>query len=109
MGQRDLDRVSKLVVILIREVVQQFQDSKDYIHLLTILLYLLQCNLKTANANFKRKAIMEDVVKLLLFIFNYYKPPLNREQFITVSNNQAITPSLADDVRELQPDQTDQL
>lgn len=26
---------------------------------------------------------MEDVVKLLLFIFNYYKPPLNRELFIT--------------------------
>ena len=88
LNQRDLDRVSKLVVILIREVVQQFQDSKDYIHLLTILLYLLQCNLKTANANFKRKAIMEDVVRLLLFIFNYYKPPLNREQFITVSQDQ---------------------
>ena len=83
LGQRDLDRVSKLVVILIREVVQEFQDRKDYIHLLTILLYLLQCNLKTATANFKRKAIMEDVVRLLLFIFNYYKPPLNRELFIT--------------------------
>lgn len=41
VGKHDLDRVSKLVVILIREVVQQFQDRKDYIHLLTILLYLL--------------------------------------------------------------------
>ena len=56
-------------------LVRQIDDIMD----VERILYLLQCNLKTANPNFKRKAIMEDVVKLLLFIFNYYKPPLNRE------------------------------
>jgi hypothetical protein len=47
------------------------------------LLYLLQCNLKTATDNFRKRAIIEDVITLLLFIFNFYKPALNREQFIT--------------------------
>lgn len=88
MDQQVQERVSKLVVILIREVVNFFKDNKQYIHLLTILLYLLACNLKTANANFKRKAIMEDVVRLLLYIFNFYKPPLSKEQFITRVNTE---------------------
>ena len=84
-----LERVSKLVIILIKEVVQRFQDNKRHIHLLTTLLYSLQCNLKTATDNFKQRAIIEDVVTLLLYIFNFYKQALNRECFLTrvTSNN----------------------
>ena len=31
---------------------------------------------------------MEDVVRLLLYIFNFYKPPLTRDNFITRVNSE---------------------
>lgn len=46
--------------------------------------------MKTNNGNQKNKKVIEDVIKLLLDIFNFYKSPLNKEAFITVSINRLI-------------------
>ena len=42
--------------------------------------------MKTHNGNQKNKKVIEDVIKLLLDIFNFYKSPLNKEAFITVKS-----------------------
>ena len=84
MDQRVQYTVSKLTTILTREIVDKFSDNKKYIHLLTILLQLLSTWMKTQQGSQKNKQIIEEVIKLLLYIFNFYKNPLNKEAFITV-------------------------
>ena len=77
-------RVSKLTTILTREIVDKFYHDKRYIHLLTLLLQLLSTWMKTQSASFNNKTIINEVIKLLLFIYNINKSPLNRESVITV-------------------------
>lgn len=48
--------------------------------LLTNFMEPLQFSLKISPQNFKSEALMEDAVRLLLFIFNYYKPPISRDK-----------------------------
>lgn len=74
LSQKVIDRCGKLVIIVIRDIVQQFKGSSEHVHLLTALMSPLQFSLKISPDNFKNQSLMEDVVKLLLFMFNYYKP-----------------------------------
>jgi hypothetical protein len=77
--------VSKLTTILTREIVDKFNHNKKYIHLLTLLLQLLSTWMKAQSKAFNNKAIISEVIKLLLFIYNINKAPLNRENVIMVS------------------------
>ena len=85
-GEIDQDiarRSSKLIIILTREIVEKFQNNKKYIHLLAILLQLISTGMKIYHMTYKNTKILEDIIKLLLAIFNSYKPPINVENFIT--------------------------
>ncbi len=77
--------MSKLTTILTREIVDKFNHNKKYIHLLTLLLQLLSTWMKAQSKAFNNKAIISEVIKLLLFIYNINKAPLNRENVIMVS------------------------
>jgi len=78
-------RLAKLTTSLTREIVEKFKTNKRYIHLLTTLLQMLSTWMKTNQTFFKSKSIIEDVIKLLLWISNYYETPLKTEKNITVS------------------------
>ena len=41
--------------------------------------------MKTYNTQFSNKAMLGEVIRLLLFIYNINKSPLNKESVITVS------------------------
>ncbi len=76
-------RVSKLTTILSREVVEKFGQDRSQIYLLTHLLQLLSTWMKMQNSQFSSKAMVGEVVRLLLFIYNINKSPLNRDSVIT--------------------------
>ena len=96
-------RISKLTTILTREIVSKFFEDRRYIHLLTHLLQLLSTWMKTKSSQFTNsKAMVGEVIRLLLFIYKINKSPLNRDAFITVSFILSIN-SLASHWRELLP------
>jgi len=66
-------RVSKLTTILTREVVEKFNSDRRYIHLLTHLLQLLSVWMKTQNNQLNNKAMIGEVIRLLLVIYNMNK------------------------------------
>eukprot|EP00347_Sterkiella_histriomuscorum_P013779 403363397 len=76
-------RVSKLTTILTREIVQKFDKNKKYIHLLTLLLQILSIWMKNQSNQFNNKPLISEVIKLLLYIYNINKSPLNKENVIT--------------------------
>lgn len=49
-----------------------------------MLLWPLQYSFKLSSDNYKNSSLMEDVVQLLLVIFNYYKPQISREKTFKV-------------------------
>jgi len=58
-------------------------NSKEFQNLLTILMQLLQTQMRAQVATFKTKVIKEDVIKILLLIYDFYKKQLRDERFLT--------------------------
>jgi hypothetical protein len=48
-------------------------NSKEHQNLLTILMQLLQTQMRAQVPTFKTKVIKEDVIKILLLIYDFYK------------------------------------
>jgi len=71
-------------VILTREIMTKFtSNSKEHQNLLTILMQLLQTQMRAEVPTFKTKVIKEDVIKILLLIYDFYKKQLRDERFLT--------------------------
>jgi hypothetical protein len=56
-----------------------------------MLMWPLQYSFKLSSENYKNSSLMEDVVKLLLVIFNFYKPQVSRDKIFKVSFNYSVT------------------
>ena len=68
------NRLCKCTVILTREIMTKFtSNSKEYQNMLTILMQLLQTQMRAQVPTFKTKVIKEDVIKILLLIYDFYK------------------------------------
>lgn len=78
------NRLCKCTVILTREIMAKFtQSSQEYSNLLTILMQLLQTQMRAKVPTFQTKVIKEDVIKILLRIYDFYKKQLRDEKFLT--------------------------
>lgn len=78
------NRLCKCTVILTREIMTKFTlNSKEHQNLLTILMQLLQTQMRAQVPTFKTKVIKEDVIKILLLIYDFYKKQLRDERFLT--------------------------
>ena len=78
------NRLCKCTVILTREIMTKFtSNSKEHQNLLTILMQLLQTQMRAEVPTFKTKVIKEDVIKILLLIYDFYKKQLRDERFLT--------------------------
>ena len=78
------NRLCKCTVILTREVMTKFtQNSKEHSNLLTILMQLLQTQMRARVPTLQIKVIKEDVIKILLRIYDFYKRQLKDERFLT--------------------------
>ena len=82
MPPAHLDRISKLNLMLIREVTLSYQPTPEHTSLLTTLLYLLQFNIRTSPNSLTAKAQFSDMVNLNLQIFNFVKAQMRKDQFI---------------------------
>lgn len=78
------NRLCKCTVILTREIMTKFTgNTREYQHLLTILLQLLQTQMRAQVSTFKTNDIKIDVIKILLLIYDFHKKQLRDEQFLT--------------------------
>ena len=78
------NRLCKCTVILTREIMSKFTlNSNEYQNLLTILMHLLQTQIRAKVPTFKTKVIKEDVIKILLLIYDFHKKQLKDEKFLT--------------------------
>lgn len=65
---------SKMIILLSWWIVSKCKTNKNYIHLLSILLQLLSTGIKIHHKNYENVKILEDIIKLLLCTYNFYKP-----------------------------------
>jgi len=68
-------------------------NCNEYQNMLTILMQLLQTQMRAQVPTFKTKVIKEDVIKILLLIYDFHKKQLKDERFLTrvVSQNFHLT------------------
>ena len=60
--------------MLAREISTKFLvNNKDHENLLTILMQLLQMQLRAHVPTFKTKVIKDDVIRMLLVVYDNYK------------------------------------
>lgn len=68
-------------------------NCNEYQNMLTILMQLLQTQMRAQVPTFKTKVIKEDVIKILLMIYDFHKKALKDERFLTrvVAHNFHLT------------------
>ena len=65
-----------MIILLSRWIVAKCIENKGYIHLLSILLQLLSTSIKIHHKNYENVKTIEDIIKLLLITYNFYKPSI---------------------------------
>ena len=83
VSRQNVERVAKLNVILTNELIPQFKNTNEYVHLLTLLIQSNLWNIKTADKTFHKKSIITDLAMVLFLAQNFYKAQLSSETFLT--------------------------
>jgi hypothetical protein len=55
LDKQNMERIAKLNIILTNELIPQFNDTNEFVHLLTLLIFNNLWNIKSAEKTFHKK------------------------------------------------------